>query len=124
MAAALGLQVRKDPGCGKFSVPGSEAVHEYAGIVEGTTVLQLGGGIFAGVKNMRVIEHPHSFLLLGADVLSGGKDNRHWNFAGLRVKTLAGGQVEASLLFEQGPREVSILLPHAPVAVDQPQLEG
>ena len=62
--------------------------------------------------------------LLGMDVLSGGKDNRHWNFAGLRVKTLTGGQVEASLMFEQGPREVSILLPHAPVAGDQPQLEG
>lgn len=39
MAAALRLHVRKEPGCGRFSVPGSEAVHEYAGIVEGTTVL-------------------------------------------------------------------------------------
>jgi hypothetical protein len=39
MAAALKLRVRKEPGCGKFSVPGSEAIHEYAGIIEGTTVI-------------------------------------------------------------------------------------
>ena len=50
-------------------------MHEYAGVVEGVTVLQLGGGIFAAVKNMRVIEHPHPFLLLGSDVVSGGKGN-------------------------------------------------
>lgn len=116
MADALRLHVRKDDGCGKFSVPGSEAIHRYAGVVEGTTVLQVGGGIFAAVRNMRVIEHPHPFFLLGADVASGGKQNRHWNFTGLTVKTIGEGEVEASLRFEQGGREVAILLPHAPSA--------
>ena len=114
MAAALQLHVRTEPGCGRFSVPGSEAVHEYAGIIEGTTVLQLGPGIFAAVRNMRVIEHPHPFLLLGADVISGGKENIHWNFTGLKVKTICEGQVEGFLLFEQHGHEVAIPLPHAP----------
>jgi hypothetical protein len=49
---------------------------------------------------MRVIEHPHPFLLLGADVISGGKENIHWNFTGLKVKTIREGQVEGFLLFE------------------------
>jgi hypothetical protein len=40
---------------------------------------------------MRVIEHPHPFLLLGADVISGGKENKHWNFTGLKVKTICEG---------------------------------
>ena len=39
MASALGLKVRQDLTCDKYSVPGSEAVHEYAGIVEGDTDL-------------------------------------------------------------------------------------
>lgn len=39
MAAALKLPVSSGHSCGRFSVPGSDAVHEYAGVVEGTTVL-------------------------------------------------------------------------------------
>lgn len=39
MASALGLKLRQDLTCGKYSVPGSEAIHEYAGIVEGDTDL-------------------------------------------------------------------------------------
>lgn len=120
MAAALRLHVRRGASCGRFSVPGSDAVHEYAGVVEGTTVLQLGAGIFAAVRNMRVIEHPHPFMLLGADVVSGGQGNRHWNFSGLKVKTLGEGRVEGFLLFEQAGREVAILLPHAPCRRNEP----
>ncbi len=40
MAQKLGLPVRRDAAdFGKFSVPGSDAVHAYAGVVEGDTVL-------------------------------------------------------------------------------------
>ena len=35
MAEILGLKVNTTAQCGKFSVPGSDAVHSYAGIVEG-----------------------------------------------------------------------------------------
>ena len=65
---------------------------------------------------MRVIEHPHPFLLLGADMISGGKENKHWNLTGLKVKTIREGQVEGFLLFEQNGHEVAIPLPHAPAA--------
>lgn len=39
MSSALRLPVTKSHVCGKFSVPGSDAVHEYAGIVKGATIL-------------------------------------------------------------------------------------
>ena len=83
MAQALGLQVRKDLTCGRYSVPGSEAVHEYAGVVSGDTDVQIGQDIRTRIRNLRVIEHPHPFLLLGADVLSGGRGPGQWNFGGI-----------------------------------------
>lgn len=115
MAQELGLAVRTDNlQCGKFSVPGSEAVHAYAGIVEGSTTLRIGSCLAARVENMRVINHPHPFVLLGADVLSGGRDSSSWNFTGMRVRTEQVGQVRAELTFEVQGREVTVDLAHAP----------
>ncbi len=89
MAAMLGLPVKKGGAeYGKFSVPGSEAINEYAGVIEGSTTLHITDQLGAKVENMRVIHHPRPFMLLGADVLSGGRNNAEWNFTGLRVNTL------------------------------------
>ena len=88
MARELGLTVKiNNLQCGKFSVPGSEAVHSYAGVIEGSTTLKIGERLAAQVENMRVIKHPHPFVLLGADVLSGGRSSNSWNFTGMRVQT-------------------------------------
>jgi hypothetical protein len=78
-------------------------------------VLQLHDNVWAGVTNMRVIEHPKPFILLGADVLSGGKGDGAWNFAGLQVRTLGAGSVVGSLSFEMGGTILEVDLPHAPV---------
>jgi hypothetical protein len=76
MARELGLEVKTDNlQCGRFSVPGSDAIHSYAGIVGGQTLFKIAQGLAAQVENMRVIDHPHPFLLLGADVLSGGRSH-------------------------------------------------
>jgi gag-polyprotein putative aspartyl protease len=94
MAKALGLRVKTDDlWYRKFSVPGSEAVHSYAGVVEGVTTVRIGESLEAKVENMRVINHPHPFLLLGADVLSGGRDSSSWNFTGMKVHTTQVGEV-------------------------------
>ena len=86
MARELGLTVKTDNlQCGKFSVPGSEAAHSYAGVIKGNTTLNIGECLAAWVENMRVIKHPHIFVLLGADVLSGGRISNSWNFTGMRV---------------------------------------
>jgi hypothetical protein len=80
------------------------------------------------VRNLRVIEHPHPFLLLGADVLSGGRKPGQWNFSGIQVKTLAEGRVEAQLNFEINGNIVHVALAHAPVGHDldprAPEVEG
>ena len=68
-------------------MPGSDAAHAYAGVVRGDTVLQIGEKLLAKVSNLRVIEHPHPFLLLGSDVLRGGRPSDSWNFCGLSVIT-------------------------------------
>jgi hypothetical protein len=70
------------------------------GLCEGDTDLQISRDIRTRVRNLRVIDHPHPFLLLGADVLSGGRKSGQWNFSGIKVKTLAEGHVEAELTFE------------------------
>ena len=55
MARELGLTVKTDSlQCGKFSVPGLEAVHSY-GVIEGNTTLKIGERLAAQVENMRVI---------------------------------------------------------------------
>ena len=54
-------------------MPGSDAVHSYAGVVDGETTIQISDKVLAKVKNLRVIDHPHPFALLGADVLRGGR---------------------------------------------------
>ena len=68
-------------------MPGSDAIHSYAGVIEGVTTLRIGENVEAKVENMRVIDHPHLFVLLGADVLSGGRDSKSWNFTGMKVET-------------------------------------
>ena len=115
MARELGLTVKTDNlQCGKFSVPGSAAVHSYAGIIEGSTTLKIGDRLAARVENMRVIKHPHPFVLLGADVLSGGRNSSSWNFTGMRVQTTDIGQVKAHLTFDVQGTEMAIDLAHAP----------
>lgn len=106
--------------CGKFSVPGSDAVHSYAGVVEGETVIQIGPKLYARVANLRVIEHPHPFFLLGADILRGGRPEDSWNFRGLIVSTQGVGQVEAHLEFDQNGERIHVPLPHAPAGGAEP----
>jgi hypothetical protein len=115
MARVLGLRVRKETAdCGRFSVPGSDAVHAYAGVVEGETILQISGKVLARVNNLRVISHPHPFMLLGSDVLRGGRPRDSWNFTGLKVVTTGLNTVKACLQFEVEGGVVEVPLPYAP----------
>lgn len=90
MAQRLGLNVKNGGGnYGRFSVPGTGAVNEYAGIIDGTTSITLGPGLVARVDAIRVIRHPAPFLLLGSDVLRGGRGPLAWNFKGMDIDTIA-----------------------------------
>ena len=37
-------------------MPGSDAIHSYAGVIEGVTTLRIGENVEAKVENMRVID--------------------------------------------------------------------
>ena len=54
------------------------------------------------IRGMRVINHPHPLLLVGADVLCGGRSPPMWNFNGVHQKTLGGNVCEGALVFEKG----------------------
>ena len=49
-----------------------------------------------------MINHPHPLLLVGADVLCGGRSPPMWNFNGVHQKTLGGNVCEGALVFEKG----------------------
>lgn len=63
---------------------------------------------------MRVFDHPFPMVLLGADVLCGGRQPPGWNFVGSDFETLASGEVKGALRFKCGEEVVSLPLHQAP----------
>ena len=104
MAIALGLKIRPsvDGDCGRFGVPGSGVVHEYAGVIEDPFVLRLGEKVVFTIHGMKVLEHPHPLVLIGADVLRGGRGPTGWNYDGMALTTHAPGKVSGVLKFSKG----------------------
>ncbi len=84
-ARALGLKLKPsvDGNCGTFSVPGSGARQQYAGVVEDPVVLQFGEHIRFCLKDLRVLKHPYPLVLIGADILRGGRPDGCWNYTGM-----------------------------------------
>ena len=78
---AYGLKVGTSQGrdCGKFGVPGSGVVHDYAGCVEAPFKLCLSDKVWFSVCDMQIISHPFPMMLLGADILKGGRKPPGWN---------------------------------------------
>lgn len=93
MAKAFGLVVRKAVGedCGRFGVPGSGVVHAYYGCVEAPFELRLGERVKFTITGMRILEHPHPMVLLGSDVLCGGRAKPGWNYVGHEFYDNGGG---------------------------------
>ena len=102
MAKAFGLKVRtsRGGGCGKFGVPGSGVVHDYAGCVEAPCELRLSDKVRFSVRGMRIISHPFPMMLLGADILKGGRKPPGWNYVGWELED-GLSSVGGSLLFRR-----------------------
>ncbi len=75
MARILGLPVReaRNGDCGTYAVPGTGRSNCYAGVVDGVITLRLSPTIAFYIHGMRLIDHPHPLVLLGADLLSAGR---------------------------------------------------
>jgi hypothetical protein len=75
MARILGLPIKEanQGDCGTFSTPGTDRSNCYAGVVEGNVELQLADDVTYLIQGLKLIHHPHPMVLLGSDVLSGGR---------------------------------------------------
>ena len=49
-------------------------------------------------------------MILGADLICGGRPLHRWNFAALKTNTNANGYVEGKLVFKQGREQVKVPL--------------
>ena len=75
MARMLGLPIRDAIGgdCGTYSVPGTGRSNTYQGIVDAEVRLQLAPGVIYAIQGLKLIDHPHPLILIGSDILSGGR---------------------------------------------------
>ena len=103
---------------GCYLVPGSTKLKAYHGVIESPFTVILADGVHMELKGIRVVEHQAPLLLLGADVMRGGRISG-WNFAGIRTVTTAPGEVKGTLEFAKaGDPEVchSSVLVYSPAA--------
>ena len=109
-AKRMGLPVELATGqeFGTYFGPGSKET-PYAGRVQGPVTLKLSSEVTLELRELKVIHHSEPLLLIGADVLCGGRPG--WTFRALGVG--AGGM--GMVVFAKGKRTVSIALVNAPV---------
>ena len=60
-------------------------MRNYAGIVRGLVHIKFNEEVEYQLPFIRVVEHLHPLLLIGADVLRGGNTEGKWNFGGIHV---------------------------------------
>lgn len=53
------------------------------------------------IRGLKLINHPHPLILVGSDVLSGGRPSHEWNYVGTTLETSQVGVVEGSLRFKR-----------------------
>lgn len=118
MARILGLPIReaKQGDCGTYSVPGTGRSNCYAGVVEGEVKLQLAPGVTYAIQGLKLIDHPHPIVLVGSDVLSGGRGAGQWNYTGLRLETDVQGMVKGLICFAKDGEHVEEELVNVPTA--------
>ena len=104
MARTVNLKTRQaTEQDGYYMTPGAEQARPYTCVLDGAVTVQLAEGIGFDTDMACIVEHPVPLLLLGADVLKGGRVGG-WNFAGIRVVTDEDGVVSGTLEFTQGSR--------------------
>lgn len=104
MARMLGLPIREARGgdCGTYTVPGTDRSICYSGVVDGLIQLQLTPDVKFLIRNLKLIQHPYPLLLVGSDILSGGRPAGQWNYHGVLVDTSDHGETSGRILFKRG----------------------
>lgn len=116
MCEQLGIKYQAANGgnCGTYAVPGTGATNFYHGAVRERLILQFGEKVKFSITGLKVIDHPTNLMLLGADVMCGGRLSGMWNFDGIHQTTTPQG-CTGKLVFSnhQGTEECPLV--HVPV---------
>ena len=65
-------------------MPGGTDAKAYVGVIRGPVKLKFSDNVEFNVSNIRVLSHPAPLLLIGSDILRGGREESAWNFNGLQ----------------------------------------
>ena len=108
-ARRVGLQIEVAHGSefGTYFGPGSKE-RPYAGRVVGPVVLRFGKEVQLELRELKLIHHSEPLLLIGADVLCGGRAG--WTYRAMGVGAAGKGMI----IFANGKRTVSLPLVNAP----------
>ena len=110
LARSMGLPIQRAKGtdCGTYFGPGSEE-RPYVGRVIGPITLRFNKEVTIELRELKVIAHNEPLLLIGADVLCGGRSG--WSYRSIGVGPTGRGV----LTFANGRRTVAVPLVNAPV---------
>lgn len=79
-------------------------------------MLSLANGVKFGITGLKIIDHPSPLLLIGSDVLSGGRPVDSWNFTGIKLATSMDGVVTGNLCFAKAAELREAELVNVPTA--------
>ena len=79
--------------------------------------IHFGTDVVLTLSFIKVVEHGEPVLILGSDILRGGRPLAAWNFSGFRVLAKEVGKVEGSIYFTKAGKETECPLLNAPASL-------
>lgn len=86
----------------------------YAGLIHGPIPIKFSKNVVITIPYLRVITSPRQLIILGADVLCGGRPLHRWNFHQLTISTDGEGEVGGEIHFKLGHKKEKVPLVHVP----------
>ena len=81
--------------------------------------VRFGSDMVLTLRFIKVVEHGEPVLILGSDILRGGRPLAAWNFSGFKVLTKEVGKVEGSICFTKAGKETECPLLNAPAGLSE-----
>lgn len=99
----MGIPVRlaKAGEYGTYRTPGG-TLKQYSGMIEGHLTVMFNDKINFTFSGAWVFDHSSPLILLGSDVLRGGRPLAKWNFGGFVTDTAEDGKVTGAVRFKKG----------------------
>ena len=100
-ALELGLDVTlaRNGNFGHYRSPGYKP-RAYHGIVQGPVEIRFNKEVVTLVPFIRIIDSPRRQIIIGADVLCGGRDILRWNFYSMPIVTNPDGTMQGYITFK------------------------